>query len=107
VQPAEQVLALNPPIGQQRSPVEAASVQNGDLVLIGPTHDDEIDTLDERVGRLEGLELIESGYLNPHRRAPSGTAAGALRLLWQHNRIVQDFALHTPREIPNVNAGLL
>ena len=59
VQPADDVVAVDMPVGHQRAPMCAAAVQDADLVIV--TDHDEIDARDPRVSGLAIREFIEIG----------------------------------------------
>jgi hypothetical protein len=59
VHAADQVLALNGAVGQQRSPVQATAVQHRDLVIV--TDDDEVHVPHQGEGRCAVLERVPLG----------------------------------------------
>ena len=79
VHAADQVLAVDMAVGHERAPVQAAAIEDGDLVVVA--HDAEVDVADQRVGRLAVRQLVERLDGNfVHRLVPSATARLAPRL---------------------------
>ncbi len=71
VQTAHQVVALDPPVGEQRAAVEAAAVE--DRVVVATADEDEVDAVDRRTRRLAVDEVGEG------RDANARLASGARR----------------------------
>ncbi len=69
---ADQILAFDVAVAQKGATVHATAVENRSLLFVGPPDHDQIDVCDQRIGGLQGLELIPVGNLDLfHSISPS------------------------------------
>ena len=74
VETADEIVAFDMPVTEQRSSVEAAPVQDGHVLTNAPADDDQIDATHERVGRAKQLQLIpRDDAFGPHGTSSART----------------------------------
>src|SRR5262249_55640228 len=102
VQTADEVVALDVPVGEQCTTVQATPVEHG--VLVTAADDHEVDALDHGAGR------FAVGYLAPgrdayevHARAPDG-GPGGLTSAPENGHVTARVAYATPSSADGVDA---
>ncbi len=81
VDSADEVVAVDATVGEQRAAVEAAPVEHRCRIHVGPADDDEVDVADQRVRRRHRLQLAPGRDPHALHRTASLSSARVRRML--------------------------